>query len=124
MLPRLAFILVLALGVAFEPKPTPVLTPTPQPSPQPTTGPVRIVFGLTAISVALVLAAAAARWVVVSCPRRRASRQQQQEDPEVGVQVTACRTSSHNLYSRPQPLGSLGSDVVAWDRVPLTPPHQ
>ena len=58
MLPRLAFILMLALGVAFEPKPTPVLTPTPQPSPQPTTGPVRIVFGLTAISVALVLAAA------------------------------------------------------------------
>ena len=117
MLPRLAFILMLALGVAFEPKPTPVLTPTPQPTFQPTTGPVRIVFGLTAISVVLVLAAATARWVVVSCPRRRAS---QQQDPEVGVQVTTCRTSSQYVCSNPQPLGSLGSDVVAWDRVPLT----
>ena len=126
MLSRLVFILMLALGVAFEPSPTPELNPTPQPTLQPTTGPIRIVFGLTAISAVVVIAAAIARCVEVNCVRRRASRLLA-DDPKVGglpeVGVQQVTSSKYACSSRPEPLCSLGSDVVAWDRIPLTP-HQ
>ena len=121
MLSRLVFILMLALGVAFEPSPTPELNPTPQPTLEPTTGPIRIVFGLTTISVVVVIAAAIARCVEVNCVRRRASRLLLAADPEVGKhQVTSL---NYACSSRTEPLCSLGSDVVAWDDVSLTP-HQ